>query len=193
MGVHTEKSFKVSNKWDIAYRASLPTATTTVELDFSKLKTPTYNKLLKIIEHYPVSPGKGYGWYSEAKKLFNALSQYYCVPNNNVHEYGISLEGILDDGLWHEVWELCYADAIAERMADRGEWCMNNLIRRKDRDKAERRISYWHGSKEFYQEFPKSEAYAKVSAHLRDRMEPTLEKMFETVAYGATIRFQLTK
>jgi hypothetical protein len=192
MGLHKSKSVPIRNKWDIAHYTCLPAASTVVEIDFSKLSTTTYNKLLKLIEVYPANPGKGYGYSSQCRKLFNALSRHMKLPQQNMNDWGMSFTGIDNKQLWEELYEICLSDAIAKRLQG-DEWNLNRLNRDKEKMFLEGDIIYWHGSPEFYATLPESDLFQRVANYIRNRSTEALEKMYDIAAYGGCIRFELTK
>jgi len=192
MPAHKFKIKEVRGKWDIASYAGLPAATTTVTVDFSNLSKHTYNKIVQLVEAYPHEvPRCGYG--SKAYKLFKMLCEYHDVPMINIKPYGITLRGITDPTLWQEMYDLCFADALAGRMESRNNHRLTYLEAGKERYQKQGEIHYWYGSHEFYEALQTNEIMQQTVKFLRESTAERMEKAYNTAAYGGCITMQLTK
>ena len=193
MGTHKHKApMKFSSKWDVAYKVDMPGVTCDLEVDFSKISSRVHKKVLYAVENYPEIP-KQFGYSSDARRLFETLRKYHGLPVYNINHL-IKVHGLRDPELYQELYEFCYADAVAKRMERGEDWTLRNLVYEYESGKHEGNLSYYpgYGGDEFEKQVEQSDVCKRVKQYLQKQTAPVLEKMYQTVAYGGCIRFQLT-
>jgi hypothetical protein len=181
------KSKRVDNYWDVARMAKVMGATTEVTIDFEAVTDRVRNKVISGLAGYPAYPVGGY--QSKARQLYDHVCKFYEIPWSNVDKQRISLNHLYNEPLYDEVYNVLYADAVAQRMETGDDWSIRRLTR--DCDKEQGRIYFYGMNASTWRYLQQSGVLERIQEYLSAAIQPKLDQALTTVQFGGKIKFKL--
>jgi hypothetical protein len=191
------KPVQVHDAWGIKDAIMLPGATTTVEVDLSRISTRMRNELTRRVDLYTSTLHMEGGWYAKSRKLFIALREYCGLPNVFINSNYMRLTH-LNRELWEEGFAFATADLVTTRFdGDKSDYrlaraqrCLNEA-REMGEETEFKELVYEFGSPDTFKGL--TEYREKVTAHVRSQLTKQFEQMHDLVQYGGVITLQFTK
>ena len=181
------KSRRVDNQWDVARLAKMMGATTEVTIDFEKVTDRVRNKIASGLEGYPTYPVGGYS--SKARQLYDQVCKFYEIPWSDVDKDRININGLDNEQLYDEIYNVLYADAVARRMETGDDWYIQRLLR--NCSKEEGNIYFYGMSSTTWENVQQSGVLERIQEYLSAAMKPKLDQALTTVQFGGKIKFKL--
>lgn len=181
------KSKRVADQWDVARIAKMMGATTEVTIDFEKVTDRVRNKIASGLEGYPTYPVGGYA--SKARQLYDHVCKFYEIPWSDVDKDRININGLDNEQLYDEIYNVLYADAVARRMETGNDWYVQRLLR--NCSKEEGSIYFYGMSSATWESVQQSGVLERIQEYLSAAMKPKLDQALTTVQFGGKIKFKL--
>jgi hypothetical protein len=181
------KSKRVDNQWDVARISKMMGATTEVTIDFEKVTDRVRNKIASGLENYPTYPVGGYS--SKARQLYDHVCKFYEIPWSDVDKDRININGLDNEQLYDEIYNVLYADAVARRMETGDDWYVQRLLR--NCSKEEGSIYFYGMSSATWESVQQSGVLKRIQEYLSAAMKPKLDQALTTVQFGGKIKFKL--